>query len=540
MPRMTFAEARARAEADTRTLGQCLLAWARRGPRRTAVIDPRGAISRIRLAAVALAVEPLLGLADDEARVGVVLPPGQGGTLVNAALALAGRTAVNLNHTTGEAQLAQMCRLAGLRTIVSSRVYLERIGSPRLPGRVVVAEDLIPRLGKARVASHMLRVLALPPARIDRARPDDAAVVVFSSGSTGEPKGVQLTHRQVLANCDAVVAHLDLRPGVDSVTSPLPLFHAFGVLPGLWLPLVNGCLVASQPDPRDAVALGKLAARARTTFLISTPTFVRTYLRRIAPEQLAHLRFAVVGAERCPQDLKDAFKARYGADLLEGYGATELGPAVSVNRPGHVREGSVGQPLPGVEVFTMHPDTRQILPPGEAGLIVVRSAARMSGYLDRPDLTAQALIHDGYDTGDIGRVDADGHVHLTGRLARFAKVGGEMVPLDNVEAALQAWVEARHGEAYHVAVGAAPSATRGEKIVVLHTGVPDDPEVMLDALAGLPPIFRPKRPDFHVVDAIPTLGTGKRDLGGIRKLAEALSAAADQPSAVQDLHAHAP
>lgn len=162
MPRMTFAEARARAEADTRTLGQCLLAWARRGPRRTAVIDPRGAISRIRLAAVALAVEPLLGLADDEARVGVVLPPGQGGTLVNAALALAGRTAVNLNHTTGEAQLAQMCRLAGLRTIVSSRVYLERIGSPRLPGRVVVAEDLIPRLGKARVASHMLRVLALP------------------------------------------------------------------------------------------------------------------------------------------------------------------------------------------------------------------------------------------------------------------------------------------------------------------------------------------------------------------------------------------
>ncbi len=539
MPPMTHADAQARAERDTRTLGRCFLAWARRGPRRIAVVDPRGSLSRIRLAAVALALEPLLGLAEDEARVGVVLPPGQGGTLVNVALALGGRAAVNLNHTTGDAQLAQMCRLAGLRTIVSSRVYLERIGNPKLPARVVLAENLIPRLGKARVVWQMVRVLTRSAARLDRARPEDVAVVVFSSGSTGEPKGVQLTHRQILANCDAVVEHLDLRPDVDSVTSPLPLFHAFGVLPGLWLPLVNGCLVASQPDPRDAVSLGKLATRARTTFLISTPTFVRTYMRRIAPEQLAHLRLAVVGAERCPQDLKDAFKARYGAELLEGYGATELGPAVSVNRPGHVREGSVGQPLPGVEVFTMDADTRQILPPGEPGLIVVRSAACMLGYLDRPDLTARALVHGGYDTGDVGRVDADGYVFLTGRLARFAKVGGEMVPLDNVEAALQAWVEARYGEAYDVAVGAAPSATRGEKLVVMHTGVPEDPEALLGALADLPPIFRPKRPDFHVVDAIPTLGTGKRDLGGIRKLAEALSSGTERTSGVGEVHRHA-
>lgn len=527
-PQLSFAQARARAENDTRTLGQELLRQARHRPARVAVIDARGQISRLRLAAVALALNPLLGLADDEQNVGVVLPPGVGGALVNVALALAGRTAVNLNHTTGEAQLARMCALAGVRTIISSRVYLKRIDEPVLPGRLILAEDLIPRLGKRAVLAQMARVLLLPPSRVDRARPGDLATIIFSSGTTGDPKGVQLTHRAILANTDVIMSHMGLVPGVDSITSPLPLFHAFGLLPGLWLALVHGSLVAAQADPRDGKALGELVARAKTSFLISTPTFVRGYMRRIEPEQLASLRHLVVGAERCPPELKVAFKEQCGIDLLEGYGATEIGPAVAINTPTDRRDGSVGRPLPGVELLTMDPETQAILPPGKPGLIVVRTAARLLGYLNRPDLTERVLVHDGYNTGDMGWVDADGYLYITGRLARFAKIGGEMVPLDNVEAALERWAEDRYGDAYAVAVGAAPSARRGEKLIVMHTGLPCEPEAMIEgALGDLPQLFKPKPVDFFAVEAIPLLGTGKRDLAAIKRLAERLAAGAE-------------
>ncbi len=527
-PPPSYAEAQARADRDTRTLGQELLRHARRHPRRVAVIDARGEIGRLRLAAVALALFPLFGLGEDEQNVGIVLPPGVGGSLVNVALALAGRTAVNLNHTTGEAQLARMCALAGVRTIISSKLYLRRIDQPVLPGRVILAEDLIPRLGKLAVLRQMARVLLLPPSRVDRARPEQVAMIIFSSGTTGDPKGVELTHRAILANTDAVMPHMGLVPGVDSITNPLPLFHAFGLLPGLWLALVHGSLVAAQADPRDGKALGELVARARTTFLISTPTFVRGYMRRIEPEQIQSLRFVVVGAERCPEELKTAFKERYGIGLLEGYGATEVGPAVAINTPTDSRDGTVGRPLPGVELLTMHPETHEILPPGTPGLIVVRTPARLRGYLDRPDLTERVLIHGGYNTGDMGRIDADGYLTITGRLARFAKIGGEMVPLDNVEDALARWVQARHGEAYEVAIGAAASPRRGEKLIVMHTGVPDPPEAMIEGAFGdLPQIFKPKPADFFAVDAIPLLGTGKRDLAAIKHLAERLAADAE-------------
>ena len=263
--------------------------------------------------------------------------------------------------------------------------------------------------------------------------------------------------------------------------------------------------------------------RSGATILISTPTFVRGYMRRIEPEQLATLRFGVVGAERCPMALHKAFRERYGVPLLEGYGCTELAPAASVNTPEHMREGSVGRPLPGVEVFTMDPETRELLDEGEEGLLVVRTPAMMEGYLDRPDLTERVFVHDGYDTGDIGHVDADGFIHLTGRLARFAKIAGEMVPLDNVEAAIQTWLVANHEGEFEIAVGAVPSARRGERLIVLYEGLPCEPAEILEGLGDLPAIYKPKPLDFHRVEAIPLLGTGKRDLARIREMAAAVA-----------------
>lgn len=532
--RPTFQEASARMARDTRTLSAELLRRARRRPGRVAVQDAGGALGRLRLAGVALALGPRLGLADDETHVGLLLPPGRGGALANVAVTLAGRTSVNLNHTAGAAQLARMCQLAGVRTVVSSTAYLARIAARTAavelpPGvRLVALEDVLPGLSKAAVAYHMARVLAVPPSWLDSNTPDDVATVLFSSGTTGDPKGVQLTHRQLLANADALMAHMGLRPDNHCILSPLPLFHSFGFCPGLWMALAYGVRIAGQPDPFDAAALGELARASGADLLISTPTFARGYVRRIPPEHFQTLRWGIVSAERCPDDLHDAFEERFvGARLLEAYGATELAPGVAVNPPDAPRRGSVGKPLPGIEIVVVDPATFEPLPPGAEGLLIVRSPARMRGYLGRDDLTEQAFLLGGYNTGDVGRLDEDGYLHLTGRLARFAKLGGEMVPLDLVEGALQEAVQ-RLGGGADVAVATVTDRVRGERLVVLHAGeLPAAPDALLDALGDLPALWRPKPNAFHAIDAIPVLGTGKRDLGALRRLAEGL-----EPSAV--------
>ncbi|MBA3684692.1 MAG: AMP-binding protein, partial [Planctomycetes bacterium] len=465
---------------------------------------------------------PLLALDAGEQRVGVLLPPGRGGAIVNLALALAGRTAVNLNHTAGEAQVKRMCELAEVRTVISATPYLRRI-NVATPGRMALLDELLPKAGKLTLAMRSAGGLLLPTSWLARARADDTAAIVFSSGSTGDPKGVELTHRQILANLESIALGLELNAD-DVLLNPLPLFHSFGLVPGMWLGLVQGMASAAHPDPTDAKALGNLASEVRATFLISTPTFVRGYLRRVEPEQFKSLRFAVVGAERCPGDLKAAFKERFGADLLEGYGCTELAPVVAVNLPTVARDGmeekrhrdgSVGRPLPGVQVITVDPETRAHLPTGSEGLLVVRSAARMRGYLNRPDLTDAAFIHGGYNTGDIGKVDGDGFVHITGRLARFAKIAGEMVPLDNIELALQALA----GLDIEVAVAAVADPAKGERLIVLHHGWTGSAEDLLKAADELPALWRPKPRDVYAVEAIPKLGTGKRDLAGIKRLA---------------------
>jgi acyl-[acyl-carrier-protein]-phospholipid O-acyltransferase/long-chain-fatty-acid--[acyl-carrier-protein] ligase len=521
---LSYEHAQERADHDTRTLGSAALTAARRRPFAIAVRDAGGAMSRWKLAAVAKALIPLLGLTRDERAVGVVLPPGRGGAIVNLALALDGRTAVNLNHTAGPAQLARMCELAGIRTIISSTQYLARIGKPELPGRVLHAEDLIPRLGTLRVLRSALGNTFFPSRLRARGVAGDTAAIVFSSGSTGDPKGVELTHRQILANCRSVMEGLDLHLGQDGILSPLPLFHSFGLVPGFWLGLIEGLIVAAHPDPTDGKTLGELCQAARATFLISTPTFARGYLRRTEPDHFKTLRFAVVGAEKCPAELRKQFKEKFGCELLEGYGCTELAPVVSTNLPDvtrdgetdrRTRDGSVGRALPGQHVFTVDPETGAILPLGHEGLLVVHSPARMKGYLGRPDLTEKAFVQGGYATGDIGHVDEDGFIFITGRLARFAKIGGEMVPLDNIEAALQTAV----GEACELAIAAVADTARGERLVLLHTEFSGSWETVIATLEHLPPLWRPKPKDARRVDAIPKLGTGKRDLAGIKRLA---------------------
>ena len=519
---------------DGRSLGSAALRMARKRPGATAVRDMSGSMSRLKLAGAALALRRHLGLEAEEQNVGVLLPPGRGGTIVNLALALMGRTAVNLNHTAGDSGLARMCELADVRTVITAQRYTDKIGQPELDVRWLDVQELIPKVSKLRVVLNMLRVLFLPTSWSVDAEPDDIACLIFSSGSTGDPKGVQLTHRQVLANLAGVEAHFDLEENVDGLLSPLPLFHSFGISAGMWLPLVGGFELTAHPDPTDGRTIGELADQFKPTFLISTPTFVRGYMRRVGPEQFASLRFAVVGAEKCPEDLRASFEQKYGCALLEGYGCTELAPVVSVNRPdGRAgsapemgnRPGSVGQPLPGIEVLTIDPETGEMLPPGETGLLLVRSAARMLGYLGREDLTDEVFVHGGYNTGDIGHVDEEGFVFITGRLARFAKIGGEMVPMDRVEDELAGVVHEMAGAdpAHELAIAAVPDRAKGEKLLLLYTSLPCEPRELLERAGDMPALFKPKERDAYQVDVLPILGTGKRDLKRLKQLAEELA-----------------
>lgn len=541
------------------TLGSAFLDQLHKAPRHTAIHDPGGSMNRVTLGAVALGVRDLLEREVFAPRVGVMLPPGRGGAVVNLALALAGRTSVNLNHTAGEVQLRRMAEIAGLTTIITAQKYLDKINiaPEELPGRVLLADvDLLPGLSKLQTVGRIAR-LRLAGARgllrMDHGAADDVATILFSSGTTGDPKGIQLTHAQILANIHSVHAALDLHDG-HVLLSALPLFHSFGLVPGMWLPLTTGITLAGFPNPRDPAGFGKLAEQTSSTCMLSTPTFCRQYLKKIPPQRFSTLQFAVVGAEKCPAELKSSFYEQFRAHLLEGYGCTELAPVVSANLlDAHVRgrfaaggrDGSVGRPLPNIEALIVDPESLEELPRGEEGLIVVRSPARMLGYLGRDDLTAKAFVRGGYNTGDIGRLDEDGFLFITGRLARFAKIGGEMIPLDTIEDHMQSWLErkfaARQSPAgagrsstddeaddaavWEIAITAVPDAAKGERLIVLHTGLPCAEADALQSLTDFPPLFRPRARDFFRVDEIPVLGTGKRNLKAVKELAVQIAAA---------------
>lgn len=468
-----------------------------------------------------------------EERAGVLLPPSVAGALVNVAALLGGRPVVNLNYTAGPAGMASAARQAGLTRVVTSRAFLEK-AKLELPAGVapVFVEDLRP--GKAFAA--LLALLA--PARwIERAcgarrrtAVSDDATIIFSSGSTGEPKGVRLTHFNLDSNAEAVAQVFRPEPA-DRLLGILPLFHSFGTL-SMWFALDHGMPIVFTPNPVDAPEVGRLVLRYRLTFLLGTPTFLGIYLRRCTPEQFGSLRLVMAGAERLPEELADAFEDRFGIRPIQGYGTTECSPVVAASippfrAPGFFQAGSkrgfVGPPIPGVTVRVVDPDTFETLPANTPGMLLVRGPNVMRGYLGHDDLTAQVMVDGWYVTGDIALVDEDGYIRITDRLSRFAKIGGEMVPHGAVEEALHK----AHGEAGVFAVTSVPDPRKGEQLAVLHTTDEENIAAVLEKLAqqGLPNLYVPRRDHFVKVDAIPLLGTGKTDLRAVRKIArEALDA----------------
>lgn len=468
--------------------------------------------------------------------IGIWLPTGLGSALANVAIALLRRCSVNLNYTAGTAAVHSAIRQAGLRWIITARRFLDRCPLTVPEGvNLLLLEEILASVTTRQRLRHFLAALLLPGKLLERRhglqrlRPDDLLTLVFSSGSTGEPKGVMLTHRNVAANVLAAIQTIEIQRQ-DRLCGVLPFFHSFGYTVCLWAPLAAGCRAVYYPDPRAAQEVGTLVRQEQATILLSTATFLRFYLRRCEPDDFRTIRILICGAEKLPVSLQKEFEDKFGVRPLEGYGCTELSPVVSTNLHDRIvgddvqirnRPGTVGQPIVGVAVRICTTDEqRRPLPAGSEGLLCVKGPNVMAGYLHQPQRTAEAVRDGWYCTGDIGRIDADGFIAITGRLSRFAKIGGEMVPLERLDEELHDILEAR-GERF-LAVAAVPDSRRGERIVILYLAqVAERLDMTLSVLRqrGLPTLWIPDRRDCYLVDSMPVLGSGKLDLQRLNELA---------------------
>lgn len=506
------------------TLFRALLqAVARHGKARIALEDPeRQPVSFGRLVLGALVLGRKLADATQPAeRVGLMLPNVQGMAVTLFGLTAYGRVPALLNFTAGVKNLKAAAELADLRTIVTSRRFVDQaklddeIEALGEGGRVVYLEDVrkaITSLDKGWAALQSLAPgFAL---RAHEARPDDPAVILFTSGTEGRPKGVVLSHANLVSNSAQIFAlaagFLSAR---DIVMNALPAFHSFGLTAGLLMPLLHGMKVVLYPSPLHYKQVPKLIGETGCTFLFSTDTFLQGYARAADPDDLKSVRYVVAGAERVKPETRAMWQP-YGTTILEGYGCTECSPVLACNTPVATREGSVGRLLPGIEarldpVEGIH----------EGGLLVVRGPNVMAGYLSAEEAGKVVPPEDGWhDTGDIVVIE-DGFVTIRGRAKRFAKLGGEMVSL----AAVESMVAGLWPGFNHVVV-ALPDARKGEQLVLV-TEKPDADKRALQEAAkaqGFPELWAPRA--ILVTGSIPVLGNGKIDYGATRELAATMRA----------------
>jgi len=487
--------------------------------------------------------------------VGLLLPPSVPGALVNYAALLMGKVPVNLNYTVSEATLASCIQQCGIKTVVTSKVFLEKL-KLKLPCEAILLEDLAAKPGFVETIVALACAWLLPVSTIERslgdgkssvssapssspstAAPgslDDLATIIFSSGSTGDPKGVMLSHYNVASNIEQLdqVFGLDRH---DRVLGILPFFHSFGFTGTLWLPAILGVGVVYHANPLDAKTIGPLVSDYRVTFLLATPTFLQLYIRGCSGEDFGSLRLVMTGAEKLPERLAVAFEEQFGIRPLEGYGCTECAPVVAVNthdfrsagfRQVGAKRGKIGHPVPGLCVRIVEVETSEPVAVGTPGLLLVRGPNVMLGYLGRPDKTAEVLRDGWYVTGDVAAMDEDGFLQITDRLNRFSKIGGEMVPHIKIEEKLHELVGAT--EQTFVVAGV-PDEKKGERLVVLHKVVDGHLQDCLDKLSqsDLPNLWKPRADQFFHVDEFPYLGTGKLDLRRMREMAMELSSTAD-------------
>ena len=521
-----------RRETLTRHLAEACLRGLRRRQFRTAVVDGMddSRLSRGTLLAAAAALSRDLKQRCHGRRVAVVLPPTKGAVVANLAVLLAGKVPVNLNFTAGRAALESAIQRGDLTHALTARQVERKLKDLAWPKEKLYLEDLMPPL-KTRILMWRALVFLIPspllvkllgtPKRGD----GEEAVLLFTSGSSGEPKGVVLSHRNILGNVTQFGLMLSLGKD-DAILASLPFYHSFGCTVTLWYPLIEGVPIVSYPSPLDTVKNLEL----RVTLLLATPTFMRGYLKRAKPEQLASLKLIITGAEKLPDSLLEAFEERFHIRIMQGYGLTETSPVVSTNlpepplKPGYSfqpsqRVGSVGKLAPGIAARIKSPETGEPLSLHDTGMLWLKGPNIFEGYLNDPERTAEMLEHGWLETGDLGRFDEDGFLFIEGRLSRFSKIGGEMVPHETVESKVSEVLDLPTDGDRVIAVVGLPDEAKGEALVALSTREIEAAELRSKLLeAGIPSLWVPKT--IRKVDAIPILGSGKLDLKACRELAE--------------------
>ena len=443
----------------------------------------------------------------DDHYIGVLLPNSAGSTLAVLAILFAGKVPVMINYSTGAEQNCRYAReKCGFRTIISAGALLKKINCPQLDDMILIEQVLgsLTALQKVRAALKSMLPLGLLLAGSARAKPDDTAVIMFTSGSEKSPKGVELSHRNIYADvramCGAVTLYED-----DIMLSILPLFHVFGFTVTFWMPMVTGMTVVIYGNPLDFKKVAQLIKDEKPTLQVATPYFLSGYLKQSQPGDFSSLRLVIAGADKCPEGLYKDYQAQHGLEVHEGYGATETSPVASVNTFGANKPGSLGKPLPGVQVRIVDLNDGSVLGVDEEGKIQIKGDTVMKGYFQDVEETALHIEDGWYETGDMGVIDSDGFLWHRGRLKRFVKIGGEMVSLVRLEMELEKLLP-NDCECCAVEI---PGGKRGAQIAVAVNREVDGRALKEQLQQQLPAISLPKA--FYVLDELPKMGSGKID-----------------------------
>jgi acyl-[acyl-carrier-protein]-phospholipid O-acyltransferase/long-chain-fatty-acid--[acyl-carrier-protein] ligase len=522
-----------------RHLGREIVRSLAKRPRHIELVDrtaERRAVSAAQLLAVSAALSRYLKKTVPGNRIGIVLPPGAGAHIANIAVACAGKVPVNLNFTAGKAAIEASLKLGEIDTVITADAMRAKVPNFPFPPNTLDLKAAIEAAGgKKAIVPWLLAAWLLPNQWVanllglPKEGDHEEAALLFTSGSSGEPKGVVLTHRNIFANC-AQISSLSILPDTAVLMACLPVFHSFGFTVTLWYPMLRGCKVVTVPSPLDTKKIIEAIQQEKATVMLGAPTFIRPFLKKATKEELKSLDLVVTGAEKLTLDLYEAFLGQFGIEILQGYGLTETTPATNINQHNPPittstaaeqlgkRTGAVGRLMPGMTARIVDPDTGEELPMTSTGMLWLRGANVFPGYLNDHEKTTAALRDGWFITGDLGRFDNDGFLFIEGRLSRFSKIGGEMVPHGTIEQRILDLFGWEQTDGPAMAITGIPDATKGEALVLLTTQ-----DVTLEQLrsklleSGLPNLWVPKI--LRKVDKIPMLGTGKTDLKGVRNLA---------------------
>lgn len=452
----------------------------------------------------------------DKGFIGIMIPTSAGCALATVGALMSGRIPVMINYSTGaelNAKYAQ--KKCKFKTIITSKALLEKIKCPVIDGMVLI-EDIMESVttgDKLKAALKTKLPVNMILNSIHKGAEDDTAVILFTSGSEKDPKAVQLTHRNIASNIKNFGDYVKINES-DILLANLVFYHVFGLTANLWVAFYYGMTMVSYANPLDFQAISNIAREEKPTIMVGTPSFFWGYLQKSEPGDFKTLRIMVAGADKCPDALREGYMKKHGVTLLEGYGATETSPVISVNSHELNRPGSTGKVIPNVQVRIENFETGEECKTREVGKILVKGDSVMKGYYDDPELTAEALVDGWYNTGDMGFFDDDGFLWHAGRFKRFAKVGGEMVSLVKVENTLEKFLPM----GVSCCVVEVSDEKKGSYIVATVTAEVNKTEILRKMLNELPVIALPRQ--FMVIKELPMMATGKIDFRSVTKIVQ--------------------